>query len=141
MCNAGLFVSEARVQERSGASLVPCELREKCGVLNPANLNFCLYVARMSRTRTNSLFDQYEQDVDEIIAACRGDLRGAVKALMLINEQLEQTLQQLSAVLIEKRMRIGRTASCTDRLEILALSYQRDGGSLAEIFSSWIGGN
>jgi hypothetical protein len=31
-------------------------------------------------------------------------------------------------------MRIGRTASCTDRLEILALSYQRDGGSLAEIF-------
>ena len=55
----------------------------------------------MSRTRTNSLFDQYEQDVDEIVAARRGDLRGAVKALMLINEQLEQTLQQLSAVLIE----------------------------------------
>jgi hypothetical protein len=26
----------------------------------------------MSRARTNSL-DQYEQDVDEIIAACRGD--------------------------------------------------------------------
>jgi len=39
--------------------------------------------------------------VDEIIAACRGDLRGAVKALMLINEQLEQTLRVLSAVLIE----------------------------------------
>ena len=46
--------------------------------------------------------DKYEQDVDEIIAACRGDLRGAVKALMLINEQLEQTLRQLSAVLVEK---------------------------------------
>ena len=40
--------------------------------------------------------------MDEIIAACRGDLRGAVKALMLINEQLEQTLQRLSPVLIEK---------------------------------------
>jgi len=40
--------------------------------------------------------------VDEIIAACRGDLRGAVMALMLINEQLEQTLQRLCAVLIEK---------------------------------------
>jgi hypothetical protein len=46
--------------------------------------------------------DEYEQDVDEIIAACRGDLRGAVKALMLINEQLEQTLLQLSALLVEK---------------------------------------
>src|SRR5262245_50852123 len=102
MCNAGLFVSEARVQKRSGASPIPCELRGKCCVLNPANLNFCLYVACMSRARTNSPLDQYEQDVDEIVAACRGDLRDAVKALMLINEQLEQTLQQLSAVLIEK---------------------------------------
>jgi chromosome condensin MukBEF complex kleisin-like MukF subunit len=51
---------------------------------------------------TNRFMDKYEQDVDEIIAACRGDLRGAVKALMLINEQLEQTLRQLSAVLVEK---------------------------------------
>jgi hypothetical protein len=51
---------------------------------------------------TNRFMDEYEQDVDEIIAACRGDLRGAVKALMLINEQLEQTLRQLSAVLVEK---------------------------------------
>ena len=102
MSNAGLFVSEARVQERFGASPVSCELRGKCCVLNTANLNFCLYVARMSCARTNSPLDQYEQDVDEIIAACRGDLRDAVKALMLINEQLEQTLQRLSAVLVEK---------------------------------------
>ena len=56
----------------------------------------------MSRDDTNRFIDEYEQDVDEIVAACRGDLRGAVKALMLINEQLEQTLRQLSAVLIEK---------------------------------------
>jgi hypothetical protein len=46
--------------------------------------------------------DKYEQDVDEIIAACRGDMRGAVKALMLINEQLELTLRQLSAVLVKE---------------------------------------
>ena len=59
-------------------------------------------VARMSRDDTSRFIDEYEQDVDEIIAACRGDLRGAVRALMLINEQLEQTLRQLSAVLIEK---------------------------------------
>ena len=56
----------------------------------------------MSHDDTNRVIDEYEQDVDEIVAACRGDLRGAVRALMLINEQLEQTLQRLSAVLIEK---------------------------------------
>ena len=56
----------------------------------------------MSHNDTNRFMDEYEQDVDEIVAACRGDLRGAVKALMLINEQLEQTLRQLSAALVEK---------------------------------------
>jgi hypothetical protein len=60
---------------------------------------------------------------------------------MLINQRLAQTLQQLSAVLIEKEDEDRPHSSCTDRLEILALSSQRDGGSLAEIFSSWIGGN
>ena len=58
-----------------------------------------LDVVRMSRAHTNSFLDQYEQDVDEIVAACNGDLRGAVKALMLVNEQLEQKLQRLSAEL------------------------------------------
>jgi hypothetical protein len=37
-------------------------------------------------TRRHSRFiDEYEQGVDEIIAACRGDLRGTVKASMLIS--------------------------------------------------------
>ena len=54
-------------------------------------------VANMSRADTNRFLNDYEQEVDEII-----DLRGAVMALMLINEQLEQTLRQLSAVLVEK---------------------------------------
>lgn len=56
----------------------------------------------MSPDDTNRFIDEYEQDVDEIIAACRGDLRGAVRALMLINEQLEQSLRGLSALLIER---------------------------------------
>jgi hypothetical protein len=56
----------------------------------------------MSRAYSNSLLDQYEQDVDEIVAACNGDLRGAVKALMLVNEQLEEKLQRLSAELIDQ---------------------------------------
>ena len=56
----------------------------------------------MSPDDTNRFIDEYEQAWRRIIAACRGDLRGAVKALMLINEQLEQTLRVLSAVLIER---------------------------------------
>ena len=51
----------------------------------------------MSRAYSNSLLDQYEQDVDEIVAACNGDLRGAVKALMLVNELLEKRLWLMSA--------------------------------------------
>ncbi|WP_375415268.1 hypothetical protein [uncultured Bradyrhizobium sp.] len=38
-----------------------------------------------------------ETAIDEIIAACNGDMRGALKALMLVNEQLEAELQQLHA--------------------------------------------
>ena len=35
--------------------------------------------------------------IDEIIATCDGDLRGALKALLLVNEQLESEIQQLYA--------------------------------------------
>ena len=35
--------------------------------------------------------------IDEIVAACNGDIRGALKALMLVNEHLEAELQQLYA--------------------------------------------
>jgi len=42
----------------------------------------------MPRVIKKRVANEYEQDVDEIVAACRGDLRGAVTALMLINEQL-----------------------------------------------------
>ena len=63
---------------------------------------FCLNVVHMPHAHTNSFLDQYEQDVDEIVAACNGDLRGAVKALMLVNEQLEEKLQRISAELIDQ---------------------------------------
>ena len=55
----------------------------------------------MLRANSNDYLDEYEQDVDEIVAACNGDLRGAVKALMLVNEQLEQKLGRISAELVE----------------------------------------
>ena len=38
-----------------------------------------------------------EAVIDEIVASCNGDLRGALKALLLVNEQLEAELQQLYA--------------------------------------------
>jgi hypothetical protein len=40
---------------------------------------------------TNNL----SEAIDRIVAACNGDLRGAVKALLLVNEQLEAELAQL----------------------------------------------
>ena len=57
----------------------------------------CLSVARMSRPSISTMMDEYEDAVDEIVAACRGDLHGAVRALLL--EQLERKLQRLSAVI------------------------------------------
>jgi regulator of replication initiation timing len=41
--------------------------------------------------------DRIEERIDEIIATCDGDLRGALKALLLVNEHLEFELQQLQA--------------------------------------------
>jgi hypothetical protein len=36
-----------------------------------------------------------EAHIDEIVAMCDGDLRGALKALMLVNEHLESQLERL----------------------------------------------
>jgi hypothetical protein len=41
--------------------------------------------------------DRIEAQMDEIINTCDGDLRGALKALLLVNELLEFKLQQLQA--------------------------------------------
>ncbi|MDB5655214.1 MAG: hypothetical protein JWQ94_2827 [Tardiphaga sp.] len=41
--------------------------------------------------------DPTEAAIDEIIATCDGDLRGAVKALLMVNEQLESELQHMYA--------------------------------------------
>lgn len=40
-----------------------------------------------------------EAAIDEIVANCNGDLRGALKALLLVNEHLEAELQQLQAAI------------------------------------------
>ena len=38
-----------------------------------------------------------EAAIDHIIDSCDGDLRGALKALLSVNEQLEAELQQMYA--------------------------------------------
>ena len=39
----------------------------------------------------------HDRAIDEIVARCNGDLRGALKALLLVNEQLEAELAELHA--------------------------------------------
>jgi hypothetical protein len=38
-----------------------------------------------------------EAAIDEIVAKCNGDIRGALKALLLVNERLEAEVQHLQA--------------------------------------------
>jgi hypothetical protein len=41
--------------------------------------------------------DANEAAIDRIVASCDGDMRGALKALLLVNEQLETELAQFYA--------------------------------------------
>ena len=55
--------------------------------------------------------DRYDAAVEDVIATCNGDLHGAVRALMLLNEVLESQIEELQAV-----MRGGKTwARRTDK--------------------------
>jgi hypothetical protein len=52
-----------------------------------------------------------EAQIDEIVAMCDGDLRGALKALMLVNEHLEFQLEQLQATAVRNETAERRTGS------------------------------
>jgi hypothetical protein len=43
-------------------------------------------------------WDAYEAAVDDAIATCDGDLRGALRALIVVNEHLERDLRAALAV-------------------------------------------
>lgn len=43
--------------------------------------------------------DRYDRAIEDAIATCNGDLRGALKALMLVNEVLESELAELQAAM------------------------------------------
>jgi hypothetical protein len=49
----------------------------------------------MPRTTTYRVVDHADVVIDEIVASCSGDMRGAFKALLLVNEQLESELNHL----------------------------------------------
>ena len=46
----------------------------------------------MTRTVTDSFSN--DAAIDEVIATCNGDLRGAIKVLLLVNEHLETELRR-----------------------------------------------
>jgi hypothetical protein len=48
-----------------------------------------------------------EAAIDEIVASCDGDVMGALKALLLVNEHLEAELRQLYAA-VAHGMTAGR---------------------------------
>jgi hypothetical protein len=51
----------------------------------------------MARTVICCHLNRPDAIIDEIVAACSGDIVSAVKALLLVNEQLESELRQLYA--------------------------------------------
>jgi hypothetical protein len=53
--------------------------------------------------------DRYDADVEDAIATCNGDVRGALRALMLVNEQLESELEELQAVMAMGVIVLSRT--------------------------------
>lgn len=48
----------------------------------------------MFKPATQKDIDRYDRAVDSVIATCGGDLRGALKALIIANEFLEEELRQ-----------------------------------------------
>jgi hypothetical protein len=53
--------------------------------------------------------DRYDVAVEDAIATCNGDLHGAVKALMLVNEVLESQLEELQAAMRTDEILARRT--------------------------------
>jgi hypothetical protein len=51
----------------------------------------------MARTVIYCDLDRPDAIIDDIVAACSGDMVSAVKALLLVNEELESELQRFYA--------------------------------------------
>ena len=64
-------------------------------------------------------FRSNDNAIDEIVATCNGDLRGAVRALLLINEHLEAELARAYAAAADQGL-----AERGHRVEVINDSYQ-----------------
>jgi hypothetical protein len=51
--------------------------------------------------------DHYEQACDQAIAMCGGNMRGAIKALIMANEYLEHEVEELQALVSGGLTRAG----------------------------------
>lgn len=58
-----------------------------------ANFSFVSEESAMSATSQTPEIDRYELAVDQAIAICGGDVRGALKACIFANEYLKAALQ------------------------------------------------
>lgn len=47
--------------------------------------------------------DMNDAAIDEIVASCNGDVHGALKALLMVNEQLEDELRRLYAAVVREQ--------------------------------------
>ena len=54
-----------------------------------------------------------EAAIDQIVASCNGDVHGALKALLLVNEHLEAELEQLYAAVAIADRSSTATTYCT----------------------------
>lgn len=53
-------------------------------------------------------FERYDRAVDSAIATCGGDLRSALKALIIANEFLEEELRQCQCAIAEETSAIPK---------------------------------
>jgi hypothetical protein len=52
--------------------------------------------------------DHYEDACDQAIIMCGGNMRGAIKALIMANEYLEHELQELQAAIADARTGLSK---------------------------------
>lgn len=62
-------------------------------LLCSVKLNLCQFV--VGAIGKESAMEKYEDAVEEAVALCAGDIRGALKALIMANEFLEYELERL----------------------------------------------
>lgn len=71
--------------------------------------------------------DHYEVACDQAIAMCDGNVRSAVKALLMANEYLESELQQLQAQLWRELVGVGGGRDIASGQAGVALPVDRSG--------------